>query len=81
MNMLFFGFINLWKNFCDYIRTKNQDYKNENIERKYSENMWNNQFLKVKNSMLEFEKLFMKLKDRVLKIRKEKNQKWDRKTI
>ena len=79
--MLFFGFINLWKKFCDYIRTKNQDYKNENIERKYSENMWNNQFLKVKNSMLEFEKLFMKLKDRVLKIRKEKNQKWDRKTI
>ena len=79
--MLFFGFINLWKNFCDYIRMKNQDYKNENIERKYSENMWNNQFLKVKNSMLEFEKLFMKLKDRVLKIRKEKNQKWDRKTI
>ena len=79
--MLFFRFINLWKNFCDYIRMKNQDYKNENIERKYSENMWNNQFLKVKNSMLEFKKLFMKLKDRVLKIRKEKNQKWDRKTI
>ena len=36
---------------------KNLDYKNENIERKYSENMRNNQFLKVKNSLLELEKI------------------------
>ena len=32
----------------------NLDYKNENIERKHFKNMQNNQFLKVKNSLLEF---------------------------
>ena len=30
------------------MRIENQDYKNENIERKQLENMQNNQFLKVK---------------------------------
>ena len=30
---------------------KNQDYNNENIERKYLENMRNNQFLRVKSSL------------------------------
>ena len=52
---------------------KNQDYKDENIERRYlREIMQNYQFLKVKNSLLEFEKDFIQLKDRESKIRKEK---------
>ena len=50
----------------------NLDYKNENIERKYLENMRNNQFLKVKNSLLELEKDFTEWKDRELKDREEK---------
>ena len=75
MNTLFFGFINFSKTFCEYIRIENQDYKNENIERKYNENMRNNQFLKVKNSLLEIEKDFAELKDIELKDRKDKNKK------
>ena len=52
---------------------KNQDYKDENIERRYlREIMQNYQFLNVKNSLLEFEKDFIQLKDRESKIRKEK---------
>ena len=52
---------------------KNQDYKDENIERRYLRDiMQNYQFLKVKNSLLEFEKDFIQLKDRESKIRKEK---------
>ena len=43
---------------------ENLDYKNENIERKYLENMQNNQFLKVQNSLLELEKDFKELKDK-----------------
>ena len=35
--------------------------------REIVENMWNNQFLKVGNSLLELEKDFMELKDRELK--------------
>ena len=31
---------------------ENRDYKNKNVERKFLENMRNNQFLKVKNSLL-----------------------------
>ena len=42
------------------------DYKNENVERKYLKDMRNNQFLKVKNSLLELEKDFVELKDREL---------------
>ena len=42
---------------------ENFDYKNENIERKYLNNMQNNRFLKVKNSLLELEKDFKELKD------------------
>ena len=41
---------------------KDPNYKNENIERKYF--MRKNQFLKVKNSLLESEKYFIELKDR-----------------
>ena len=35
---------------------ENPSYKNENIERKYLSNMQKNQFLKVKNILLELEK-------------------------
>ena len=51
---------------------ENQDYKDKNVERKYLENMQNNQFLKVKNSLLELKEDFIGLKDRELKDRKEK---------
>ena len=51
---------------------ENRDNKNKSNEKKYLENMQNNQFLKVKNSLLELEKDFMELKDRELKDRKEK---------
>ena len=53
---------------------ENLDYKNENVERKYLKNIQNNQFLKVKNSLLELEKYFMELKDIELKDRQEKNK-------
>ena len=71
MNTLFFGFMNFSKVFWEYIRMKNEDYQNENIERKYLENIWNNQFLQVKNSLLELGKDFMELKDRKEKIKEE----------
>ena len=48
------------------------DYKKENIERKYLNEMQENQFLKIKNSLLELEKAFVKLKDRELKDREVK---------
>ena len=51
---------------------KNLNYKNKNIERKYLNNTWKNQFLKIKNSLLELEKQFIDLKDRELKDRGEK---------
>ena len=72
---LFFSFIHFPQNFCEYIRMENQDCKNENIEIKYLENMWNNQFLKVKNSLLELEIFFTELEDREIKHRKEKIKK------
>ena len=46
---------------------KNPNYKNKNIVEKYLNNMQKNQFLNVKNSLLELEKDFIELKDRVLK--------------
>ena len=54
----------------------NQSYKNENIETIYLNIMQKNQFLKVKNNLLELEKDFIdlkdiELKDRVIKIKKE----------
>ena len=51
---------------------ENQNYKNENIERKYLNNMRNNQCLNVKNSLLELEKDVIELKDRELKDREVK---------
>ena len=50
---------------------KNVNYKNENIERKYLKDMRKNQFLKVKNSLLELEKDFIELKDREVKIKRQ----------
>ena len=48
---------------------ENLNYKNENIERKYFKNMQKNQFLKVRNSLLELEKDIIEWKDRELKDR------------
>ena len=54
---------------------ENWDYKNENNEKNYLENMQNSEYLKVKNSLLELEKGFTELKDIELKYWKEKNKK------
>ena len=51
---------------------ENLNSNNENIERKYLNNMRKNQFLKVKNGLLELEKDFIELKDRELKDREAK---------
>ena len=50
---------------------KNVNYKNENIERKYLKDMRKNQFLKVKNSILELEKDFIELKVGEVKIKRQ----------
>ena len=46
---------------------ENSNYENQNIEIKYLNNMRQNQFLKVKNSLLDIEKDIIELKDRELK--------------
>ena len=51
---------------------ENSDNKNENVETKYLHNMQKNQFLKVKNSLSELEKIFIELKVRELKDREAK---------
>ena len=56
----------------EYIKTENPNYKNENIEGKYLNNIEKKQFLKVKNSILVLEKDFTGLKDRELKDREVK---------
>ena len=48
---------------------ENPNFKNENIEIKYLNNMRKNQFLKVKNSLLGLEKDSIELKKRQLKYR------------
>ena len=48
---------------------ENPNYKNNNTERKFLKIMQKNQFLKVKNSLLELEKDFIELKDIELKER------------
>ena len=50
------GFQKFSKKVCEYIRVENLNYKNKDIERKYLENMWNIQLLKIKNRLLELEK-------------------------
>ena len=54
---------------------EHQDYKNESIEKRYLDNMQNNQFLKLKNSLLELEKCFTEWTDTELKDRKEEKLK------
>ena len=49
---------------------ENSNWKNIYIETKYLNNMRKNQFLKVKNSLLELDIYFMELKDRESKDRK-----------
>ena len=63
------------RQFCEYISMENLDYKNKKFDRKYLKNRQNNQFLKVKNSLLELEKIFMEAKHRKLKNREEKIEK------
>ena len=58
--------------FFKYRRMENLNSNNENIERKYLNNMRKNQFLKVKNGLLELEKDFIELKDKELKDREAK---------
>ena len=50
--------------------SKHSNYRNENIETKYLNNMQKTRFLKVKNNLFEMEKYFIDLKDRELKGRK-----------
>ena len=51
---------------------ENLNHKNENFERKFLKIMQKNQFLKVRNSLLELEKDFIELKDIELKDREVK---------
>ena len=55
---------NVSNNFSEYIWMEKPNYKNENIQRKYLNNMRKNQYLQVKNSLLELEKDLIELKDR-----------------
>ena len=48
---------------------ENVSYKNQNMERKFFKSIQKNQFLKIKNSLLELEKVFIELKDKELKDR------------
>ena len=59
LNIIYIVFKNFSKNFLEYIRMQN-----ENIDRKYLNNMRKNKFLQVKKSILELEKDFTELKDR-----------------
>ena len=75
-----FVFKNFFKNSWEYIRMENSNYKNENSETKYLNNMRKDQFLKVKNSLLKLVKDFIEFKDRKLKDRS-KNKKRNRRAI
>ena len=48
---------------------ENPNHNSKNTERKYLNNMQKNQFLKVKNNLLEIGKDFIELKDKELKDR------------
>ena len=52
--------------FLNILGWKIQIIKTKKIEKKYLNNIQENQFLKVKNSLLELEKYFMELKGREL---------------
>ena len=53
---------------------ENLDYKNDDIQRKYLKNMQSNQFVMIKNSLLELDKYFLEFKDRELRDREEKTK-------
>ena len=55
--------------FYEYIRIENLNYKSKNLERKYLNNMWNNQLVKVKINLLELGNNYIQLKDGALKDR------------
>ena len=69
LSVKFFVFKNFSKDFIEYIRIENPSYKNENVERKYLNNMQKSPFLKVKKSPLESEKDFIELKAREVKMK------------
>ena len=52
--------------FVNILGWKIQVIKTKKIEKKYLNNIQENQFLKVKNSLLELEKYFIELKGREL---------------
>ena len=70
-NIIFFALKKF--DFLSWIyKIENPNYKNGNIDRKYLNNVGKNQFLKVKNSLLEFIELKEReLKDREVKIKRE----------
>ena len=51
--------------------SKHWNYKNQNIETKYFNNMQKTQFLKVKNGFLGLKKDFTELKDIEIKVKRE----------
>ena len=53
---------------------ENTNYKNKDVGKKFLKIMQKNQFLKVKNSVLELEKDFIELKDVELKNRDRKKE-------
>ena len=55
--------------FYEYIKIENLNYKSKNLERKYLNNMWNNQLVKVKINLLELGNNYIQLKDGALKDR------------
>ena len=54
---------------------ENTNYKNKDVGKKILKIMQKNQFLKVRNSLLELEKYFIELKDVESKDREVKNKK------
>ena len=65
LNIIFLFQRFLFWNFRENIRMEYANFKNENIEKKYLNNMQKSRFLKVKNSLLELKKAFIELKDRI----------------
>ena len=69
-NIIYFVFN--FEIFHEYIRIEYPSYINENIERKYLNKK--DQILKVKNSLLELEKDFIELKNRIKTKRSKKQE-------
>ena len=73
LNIIFFVSKKFSKDLREYTKIENPSYKNENTDKKYLYNMQENQFLTLKNSLLELEKDFTELKERELKVREKKD--------